>query len=100
MLRHASSDNARALVNSIFDILSRRTLVSKVKGISDCSIHLLINPICRPNPCNTQVSLVVAIYNRDMDKSSYHVQDLSFLLMEEENDPLLLQVKESYPFCP
>ena len=50
--RHGPDGNLSKLINSIFDILGRCALVSKMEGVSDFVIHVVINPISRPNLCN------------------------------------------------
>ena len=50
--RHGPDGNFSKLINGIFDILGRCALVSKMEGVSDFVIQVVINPIGRPNLCN------------------------------------------------
>ena len=54
--RHGPDGHFSRLVNGIFDILGRCALVSKMEGVSDFVIQVVINPIGGPNLCNHHVT--------------------------------------------
>ena len=50
--RHGPDGHFSKLVNGIFDILGGCALVSKMEGVSDFFIQVVINPIGGPDQCN------------------------------------------------